>query len=472
MVLTDIDELHVKWNGTFPGIDLNAIDAANATYLSTFSGSSGPPLWLILVGVSSSGKSVILKAYRGAPSCLFIDEFTGAGIRNNVFELFDAEAITKFNTNPNDPSLTSAQKRIYSKYLVSRPDGKKIPKRVLIIEDMGRFLQEDQKLFASLRSMYEGHYTSILSSGIRELTGRITVLAAATPAIDSFQEQRQELGERFVLMRLREPQAHELRGRPDPSEDDPPGLVDIKKLTDSLLLNRRNTMQTGKPAICDTHMSYLKQLSSFVAQARAAVNRDEFTGVILTPITPELPHRLDKQLLVMYRNLLRLYNSDCKDDGPFQRLVEIGVGSMPYTRFQMHSILYEARETTTSKKTDSLESLLDPSLYAWVTSEELSAQLRVSRKTVEQEAETLHLLGLVHVGIDAKNLRPDYSKLRFNPELNRFFEMRAKVSEKVAAEKDQVYIKTHPGTPPELARKRRLAEEALAETFAEHQFEE
>lgn len=140
----------------------------------------GDPLWGMLVGPSSSGKTEAVRALDGLAEP--VDELT-------------APALLSW-THGKLPRPTGVLTRIGERGLVTVGDFS----TVLATSDRGG---RDQ-LFALLRRAYDGAVTRDLGNAPTPLrwTGRLTLLAACTPAIDNYQSHADQLGPRWLYYRL------------------------------------------------------------------------------------------------------------------------------------------------------------------------------------------------------------------------------------------------------------------------------
>jgi hypothetical protein len=140
----------------------------------------GDPLWGMLIGPSSSGKTEAIRALDRLAEP--VDELT-------------APALLSW-THGRQPRPTGVLIRIGERGLVTVGDFS----TVLATSDRGG---RDQ-LFALLRRAYDGAVTRDLGNAPAPLrwTGRLTLLAACTPAIDNYQSHADQLGPRWLYYRI------------------------------------------------------------------------------------------------------------------------------------------------------------------------------------------------------------------------------------------------------------------------------
>lgn len=143
----------------------------------------GEPLWGMLVGPPSGGKSEAVKALDEIAD-EHVDDITGPALLSWMP-----------GKNPKPAGILT---RIPSRAFVSISDFS----TVLATSDRGG----RDTLFALLRRAYDGHVVREVGNSPRPLTwtGRLTLLAAVTPAIDNFSSHTDALGPRWLYCRLPE----------------------------------------------------------------------------------------------------------------------------------------------------------------------------------------------------------------------------------------------------------------------------
>lgn len=143
----------------------------------------GEPLWGMLVGPPSGGKSEAVKALDEIAD-EHVDDITGPALLSWMP-----------GKNPKPAGILT---RIPSRAFVTISDFS----TVLATSDRGG----RDTLFALLRRAYDGHVVREVGNSPRPLTwtGRLTLLAAVTPAIDNFSSHTDALGPRWLYCRLPE----------------------------------------------------------------------------------------------------------------------------------------------------------------------------------------------------------------------------------------------------------------------------
>ncbi|MGH2966317.1 MAG: hypothetical protein ACRDMH_13205 [Solirubrobacterales bacterium] len=144
-------------------------------------GMESDPLWVLIVGGSSGGKTEVLNALGNGLVDKYMSEFTVPGLL----------------------SVTKGENAIPTG-LLARHLGQKILvvvrdlSAILALEDRGRRREE----LAKLREMYDGYVAREIYGHKLEWKGRATMIGAVTHAIDRFAAHNEELGTRWLSLRL------------------------------------------------------------------------------------------------------------------------------------------------------------------------------------------------------------------------------------------------------------------------------
>jgi hypothetical protein len=143
----------------------------------------GDPLWGMLVGAPSGGKTETVSALDGIAD--HVDELTGA-----------ASLLSWHHARKGGWTPVGVLLRIGERGLLTIGDFS----TVLAMSDRGA---RDQ-LFANLRRVYDGHLMRDIGNAPRPLewSGRVTILAGCTPAIDNYSAHADQLGPRWLHYRL------------------------------------------------------------------------------------------------------------------------------------------------------------------------------------------------------------------------------------------------------------------------------
>jgi hypothetical protein len=140
------------------------------------------PLWGMLVGASSGGKTETIRALDG--------------VAEPVDELTSASLLSWHHARKGAWRPVGVLLRVGERGLLTVGDFS----TVLAMSDRGA---RDQ-LFANLRRVYDGHLVRDVGNAPHPLewSGRVTVLAGCTPAIDNYSAHADQLGPRWLFYRL------------------------------------------------------------------------------------------------------------------------------------------------------------------------------------------------------------------------------------------------------------------------------
>ena len=145
----------------------------------------GDPLWILIVGPASSGKTEALNALSDLPECHSVSTFTVPGLLSGSTK----EGIT--TTKGLLPLLTH---------------GPNADQGMIVASDFGTLLSEHSStrnsIFATLRETYDGKVIRYLNGVPYVWAGKAGFLGATTTAVDSTSVDMGVLGERFTYYRI------------------------------------------------------------------------------------------------------------------------------------------------------------------------------------------------------------------------------------------------------------------------------
>jgi hypothetical protein len=287
----------------------------------------GDPLWGMLIGPSSSGKTEAIRALDGLAEP--VDELT-------------APALLSW-THGKQPHPTGVLTRIGSRGLVTVGDFS----TVLATSDRGG---RDQ-LFALLRRVYDGQVTRDLGNAPVPLrwSGRLTLLAACTPAIDTYASHADQLGPRWLYYRLAAATSQAKRATSRKARLRGGQLATCR---------RQGAELAGRLVAAAHHKVAALQLSPAAAEhlddlaivccygravvPRNAYGRREIEGLAIV----EEPPRLVAQLVLLARGLLAL---GLEEPAAVALCRRAALDSMPAVRRGLLAVLADAEEVTVSE---------------------------------------------------------------------------------------------------------------------------
>ena len=144
-----------------------------------------PPVWIILMGPSSDGKTVLLDAFSG------VDSVSAAKITPKTI----VSGYSAPNTNGED------QKGLPGRF------GRELNNKIWVVKDfsqIGSMRSDDRKeVFAQMRDLYDGHIEARYGTGMKVNENELYVsfVAASTSDFEKAYIEQQSLGTRHLIVR-------------------------------------------------------------------------------------------------------------------------------------------------------------------------------------------------------------------------------------------------------------------------------
>lgn len=315
----------------------------------------GDSVWLLLVAPPASGKTEILQACSGLERTYPVSTLTVASLLSGV------------SRKQSGPSATGGLLRKIGE------DG------TIIVKDWGSILsmrtEQRGEVFAALREIYDGQWVRQLGvDGGRELTwtGRVSVLAGGTPAVDEHQGSMASLGERLLYYRF------------TPHDRVKQGEMALTHMFSEEIMRTemREAVQglfAGIDVLDPASLSpdekrRIVALSSFVATARSPVVRDRYTREIEIVPAPEGPARLVFTLARLYTGLTMI---GLAGEDRWGLIVKAAFDSMPSSRLRAFQFLISRPGTCTTSEVSSAIGL--PTVTTRRILEDLAAHFVVTK---------------------------------------------------------------------------------------------
>jgi hypothetical protein len=280
--------------------------------LATFVGNhlDGDPLWLLIVGPPSSGKTEVLNCVSRR-----------AGVH-------PAATLTE----PALLSGTPAREAKGAKGGLLRVIG---PFGILLLKDFTSVLAQNKdtrsQVLGALREVYDGSWTRHLGTdGGKTLhwEGKVGLLGGCTPTIDRHHSVLAALGDRFLLLRLPTVDPDEVSRQALAHLGHEPRMrAELAQAADRVLDAADRSRATR--ALDTAEDRRLKDLAIFAVRARSAVERDGYNQEVLTIPEPEGPARF---LLSLRRLMGGLEAIGCTPAEVWNVLGRVAIDSMPATR--------------------------------------------------------------------------------------------------------------------------------------------
>ncbi len=234
----------------------------------------GPPVWLMLVGPPSSGKTEALSTIANIPKVYYASTLTEAA-------LLSGTARKDCSKNATGGLLRTIGNA-----------GVLVAKDFTSVISMQR--EQRSMVLAALREIYDGKWDRLLGAdGGKSLswTGRLAFIGGVTEAIYSHHAVISSLGDRFIYFRMDELPgmfvAEKVLGRNGVAEE---AKFDLQQLI-SYFIEAIDIPNQPDP-LTEEHKHWLSNVANFVAKGRSSVERDSYRRDIIQVHTPESPGRL------------------------------------------------------------------------------------------------------------------------------------------------------------------------------------
>jgi hypothetical protein len=250
----------------------------------------GDPVWLVLVGPPSSGKSEILGTISGLPHLFPAATLTEAALLSGV------------KRADRDNDARGGLLREMDEF------------GILLIKDFTSVLSMNRdtraSLLAALREIYDGSWTRRLGvDGGKSLswTGKMGLIGGVTQALDRHHEVMAEMGPRFVLYRLppidgQEQARRALIGTGKEEEMRDELRQQVQRVVGALRLTAAAEV-LHDAALVQKEMEWLPFVADFASRCRSAVERDSYKRHVVFVPDPEGPARLVRSAAQLLRGL-------------------------------------------------------------------------------------------------------------------------------------------------------------------------
>jgi hypothetical protein len=303
----------IKWQALtdfikqwFEEPDLEVLEIALTAAASHY-WAEADPVWLFIIGPASSGKtSIIINSCAGLKDALIIGDLS------------------------KDTFLSAYGKRRDHGLLSVHPDP------ILLFKDFTTMLTKHKEhkaeIQSQLREIYDGEYVKDRGVGGIRWKGKATCLAACTPALDRQWGLQRDLGERFLMVRLRsgDPIAASLKSAAQRGHE-----REIKATMQKLATAWVDAPNLKPPQndMSPKELTQLAYLTQCLAWSRGHVVRDSMGSRTILEASPaEFPTRAFKALAL----LGQFAQSVRRSSGiPMHWLKRVVLDSIPPTRLQI-----------------------------------------------------------------------------------------------------------------------------------------
>lgn len=245
----------------------------------------GDPVWLLIVGPPSGGKTEVLSACSTLPYIIPAATVTEAALLSGTSKRDRAK------------DATGGLLRQVGDF------------GILLAKDFTSVLAQNKdtakQAMAALREVYDGSWDRpVGTDGGRVLhwAGKCGLIGGVTPTYDRYGAIVNSLGDRFLLLRLPDVKAEEQAlSALDHDDREKQMRAELTKAMTGLIASG-DTAAVHAP-LDAAERTWLVKMASFAARARTAVERDGYTGDLLVMPQAEGPARLVKAMRRMYGGL-------------------------------------------------------------------------------------------------------------------------------------------------------------------------
>lgn len=251
---------------------------------------TGDPVWLLLVGPSSAGKTQVLASLSKRPDVHTASTLTEASLLSGT---------------PNKEKAEEARGGLLREIGAYG---------IILLKDFTSTLsmphEARRATLAALREIYDGNWTRRLGvDGGTTLSweGKIGIIAGCTQAIDSHHAVMSAMGERFLLYRMKK--ADEVKLAMTALDQSNSELEMHQELAD--VVGELFEGLNGFPEqLSQAHKERISALATLTARCRSSVERDGRTREIVLIPESEAPGRLAKQLSMLLQGMRAIGTSE------------------------------------------------------------------------------------------------------------------------------------------------------------------
>jgi len=354
---------------------LNNLEIALRVLLATYIANQleGFPVWLLIIGASSGGKTELLNLLYEQSGVIFISSLTAQTFASG------------YKSKKGGASLLEQLPR----YQVA----------VLVLKDFGSILelQKDKRaeIVAQLREIADGQYTKKFGTGDTvEWSGKLALMCASTTAYEMYSSVIQVLGERFLIFKLLPSATDQKLIARKALEADQKELQ--KQLARDIVKTIFSIVDYGQKVQIPSEINdALVNLSVFVATLRSGVIRNSYTHEILYVPEPEAPARIVQQFAQLLKGLVLLRGNTVATKADYEVILRIGLDCIP------------------SQRMGAIEYLVE---HGSIDSTDLSGILGASEQTALRVLQDLRALGVLELSSNKKSwaLSSQYQELLQN----------------------------------------------------------
>lgn len=313
------EEISAHLNHWFYKPDLDALAIALSVY-SAHIILANDPVWLFVVGTSGSGKtSIICNALSWLPATMVVSDVSPTSFISGRAAKEGGSSL--LHQLPKIPSKTTLKNEIRTQGMLVFKDFTSI---------LARKYETKQEIIAVMREIYDGKYAPKKGTKTIDWSGKVSVVAAVTSAIEDASEIKKNLGERFVQVRW-------------PRED---GVATAEKAADQIdhpqILNKFKTLinlfvdpSTLPVTINPPSNDRFSHLAELVATLRSTPIRAKYSGQIIDVPEPEAPTRIMQAMKQIATGHAKLFRRETPNERDIILGRRVGFDTIPLNRLKI-----------------------------------------------------------------------------------------------------------------------------------------
>jgi hypothetical protein len=345
LVKTFRDRLHLP--------DLGALYATLGAVAANWM--RGDPIWLLLVGPPSSGKTELVGALAKLPHTRFAALLTEAALLSGT------------STKERAKGAKGGLLREIDAF------------GILLMKDFTSTLAQNRdtraQTLSALREIYDGHWSRPVGTEggkVLHWSGKVGLVAGVTPAIDAHHAVLSELGDRFIFYRL--PPTDAARQGKAALDLDDDGQMRAELAAAVAEFFAAVKPPDKPPKLQGAEQARMIALATLAARCRSAVERDGRTRELLFVPEAEPPARLAKAL---WRLLEGVSAIGVDRQTAWQVVTKTALDCMPSRRRIVLEILVDETEPTTTEVAERSD---QPTPTVRLALEDLTAHRLAARK--------------------------------------------------------------------------------------------
>lgn len=318
-----LDEVKKAYTDVFVLPDDRVLDLVFATMINMYVKTD--PLWLLIVGAPSSGKSEVIQAFYKVPKVFEVSDITEnsflSGMRDEQASLL--HQIGKFG--------------------------------VIAMKDFTSILayraEKRENIMGQMRQIYDGYITKKTGTGKnQQWRGKINLIGGVTEDIYIKEEEGASMGRRTILYKLPQQDRMQMLHAARTSRSNEAISIKRERIQEAFaqfVQEQVEALPEGRLTEIDSAASQvLLDLANFATSARTPINRDKFTREITFIHDAEMPIRVSEQLHTLAEQLQQLHGGTLPPNMQ-EPLWKICFDSIPKIRFSLLKLMAEFDKVST-----------------------------------------------------------------------------------------------------------------------------